>query len=133
MKPCINLRRVFGRRYKVVYDPIYYAELGADATREEPQLMRIPCMRGYIRPFGTAKLAACASQYGPITDALWKLPFIEIVGSEAVFSPTRFAAVATIMGPQLLNPMPLERRRELAKFKAMIGRLTIDTRSCGRK
>lgn len=59
---CLNLKRIFGERYKVAYEESYYAEYGPNAYREDPWLMVLLCQHGEICPWGGQNLAACPPQ-----------------------------------------------------------------------
>ena len=55
---CINLRDMFGDRFKVTYDKAYHAEHGERGRTIDTWLMVVPCRYGHIFPYGGAQLAA---------------------------------------------------------------------------
>ena len=52
---CINLKEMFGDRYKVTYEESYYADHGETAYKEDPWLMILLCQHGHICPWGGPK------------------------------------------------------------------------------
>jgi hypothetical protein len=127
MPDCINLKRRFGDRYKVVYEEAYYAEYGENAVREAPDYMIIPCRHGHICPWGGENLAACTRRRGPIANRLKALPFVEVAqdgddGANVVFSVEHFDEVAKIMQARRRPVLSDERRAELAEQMRNINR-----------
>ena len=80
---CVNLKQLFGKRYRVEYEESYYAEHGERARMEDPWLMIIRCQHGHICPWGGELLAACTNDSAPIiVKRLLALPFINHAESQ---------------------------------------------------
>jgi len=123
---CINLRERFGRRYRVEYEPSYYAERGAGARADDPWPMVIPCENGHICPWGGSTLTACTKAAGSVANRLKALPFTTVAqdgsdGANVLFDVNHFDVVATIMKPRRRRRLSPEARRaageRLAKYQ----------------
>jgi hypothetical protein len=120
---CINLKKRFGRRYRVTYEESYHAEYGPNARVEDPWLMIIPCQYGEICPWGDDNLAACTKTAGRIAKRLKALPYCRVVqdgddGANTVFPVDHFDEVASIMLPRRRRRLSPEARQRLAEAGA---------------
>ena len=102
---CVNLKKQFGREYKVVCEESYHSEYGANARTEDPWLMVVLCQNGHICPWGGSMLAACTDKNGSIANLLRKNPLVNVVhdgddGVNAVFNMKHFDEIANIMKPR---------------------------------
>ena len=124
---CVNLKRRFGKRYRVKYEASYYAERSKHAWGEDPWLMIVLCQHGHICPWGGDLLAACTNKRGPTARRLLSLPFILREqsqvgddGANVVFPVDHFAEVAAIMKPRRRRRLTEEQRAaataRLAKY-----------------
>lgn len=68
--PCVNLKQLFGDRYKISFDPA--AETWGN--RRDPWLMQIPCRYGTIYPHGGDVLAIDLTGRNIIANRLSALP-----------------------------------------------------------
>lgn len=124
MSQCINLKRRYGKLYRVKYEESYYAERGQGARAEDPWLMTLLCLHGHICPWGGELLAACTNNSGALAGRLMRLEFIRRdlsqVGSDgvnAVFHIEHFDEVASLMKPRKRRQMSPE-QREAVRLRA---------------
>jgi len=121
---CVNLKREFGKRYRVRYEESYFAEYGENARVEDPWLMIIPCRNGHICPWGGEDLAAITGRSGSVANRLKALPFTTLVqeGSEGVvvlFHVKHVEEVAEIMKPRRRRRLsPEERARRVDRLRS---------------
>ena len=54
----INLRTRFGHRFRIDWDPAYYAQYGCHARLDDPHYQIIPGGRGHVYPWDATTLAA---------------------------------------------------------------------------
>ncbi len=119
VKP-INLKQRFGRRYKIEYDPAYYAEYGKRARIEDPWLQIIPCHHGEIFPFGGDLLAASTSCKGSIATRLSKLNCCELQqdgsdGVTVIFHVDDFRKIADLIRPRRRRQLTEAQRKAFLK------------------
>jgi hypothetical protein len=117
---CINLKELFGKRYKVVYEEAYDAEHGENAYREDRWLMIMLCQNGHICPWGGSTLAACTSKAGSIAKRLKALPFTSVAqegddGANVLFDIEHFAEVAKIIKPRRRKQLSEEQKQQLTE------------------
>ncbi len=117
---CVNLKREFGKTYRVRYEESYYAEYGPNARVEAPWLMVIPCRNGYICPLGGRDLVACTNHLGPVANVLKSLPFTRMAqdgddGCNIQFDVKHFDEVARIMKPRRRRRLSPEERAKRIK------------------
>ena len=111
MMQCVNLKEMFGDRYRVVYEEAYSAEHGEGGRRIDPWLMTIPCLYGLIYPHGEQELAACCNRR-LVRGRLAALACCEVIqkgDTETVvtFGAEHFEQVAEVLRPRkrrLLRP-----------------------------
>jgi hypothetical protein len=126
---CLNLKKEFGDKYRVVYEESYYAEYGPHARVEDPWLMIIPCRNGHICPWGGRFLAACTNNLGPVANPLMALPFARTSqigdGANIHFDAEHFEEVARIMKPRKLRWLsPEEQTKRTRRLRAYWGHVT---------
>ena len=115
----INLRRRFGRRFKVKYEPAYEAEHGRGARVEDPWLMVLPCRYGHLYPFGGTLLAASVDGHPNVAGVLRRLRCCRIHQDgdfgelTVVFDVADFPKVAKIMKPRRRRVLSEEARQAL--------------------
>ena len=103
----INLKKQFGRRYRVTYEESYHAEHGPNARVEYPWLMIIPCKYGQLYPWDESTLAASVDGYPKVAGQFRRLKCCRVhqdgdFGELTVlFDIADFAKVARIMRPPL--------------------------------
>jgi len=117
---CVNLKEMFGDRYKATHEESYFAEHGENAIREDPWLLIIPCYSGHICPWGGNDLAACTDKAGPVVNRLKALPFATVAqdgsdGANIVFDVVHFNQVAEIMKPRRRKRLSEEQKRANAE------------------
>jgi hypothetical protein len=119
---CINLKQMFGDRFKVAYEESYQADYGEGATREYPWYLQISCQHGHISPWDGTRLAACTSTNSQIATRLRKLPFLDREatqdgddGINAVFDMEHFEEVARIIKPRKRRRLPEGQRQAAAE------------------
>ncbi len=102
---CVNLKKQFGRRFKVEYEESYYTER-TKQTIEDPWLMIVPCRYGHIFPHGGSLLAASVDGHPNVAGVLRRLRCCQVhqdgdFGELTVlFNLTDFGAVASILRPR---------------------------------
>lgn len=109
MSECINLQEQFGTRWRIEYEPSYYADRGERTRTEDPWLQVIPCQHGHLCPWGSDLLAASTNGRGVIAKRLKALPFVTVEqdgsdGVNASFPVDHFDEVAKIMKPKRKRP-----------------------------
>jgi hypothetical protein len=121
---CLNLKRRFGRRYRVTYEESYWAEHGPGAWAEDPALMIIPCKYGHFFPWDTATLAASVDGHPNVAGRLRRLKCCRVVqggdlGELTVsFDVADFPQVARITRPRRRRRLSEPARRRLAEAGA---------------
>jgi len=123
MPDCINLKEMFGERFKIDVEESYYAERPEFRAAELPWLMMIPCQNGHICPWGGSNLAACTNGSGAIAKRLKDLSFTTVAqdgadGANVVFDVAHFDQVAEIMLPRRRRRLSPEARQRLAEAGA---------------
>ncbi len=110
MRPsCMDLRQLFGDKYRLAVEESYYAERPQFRKQEEPWLTFIVCRYGQIGVWGGNLLVASTRGLGSVAIRLKALPFAQVVqdGSDGVnvtFALEHFDAVAEIMKPRKRRP-----------------------------
>ena len=117
---CIDLRKRFGRRYRIGRDPSYASEHGPRAWRSDPWLDLILCKHGEIGPYGGEMLLACTKRKGPIAKRLAALECVDVTqdgidGVNVKFPVDDLAAVAKVMRPRCRRQLSPEEKAELVK------------------
>ena len=113
---CINLRKQFGKRYRVRHEESFYAEGRRVAC---PGLMILLCKYGDVYPFGGRMLAAAVDGHPKIAGTLRRLECVEVFqdgdfGEVTVaFNVDDFAKVARIMRPRRRRQVTPEQRAEM--------------------
>ena len=117
---CVNLKRLFGKRFRVRYEESYYAQYGPHARTDDPWLQIIPCDMGHIYPHGGDMLAASTNKPGPTVRKLKALPGVIVHqdgsdGANILFHIDQFDAVAEIMRPKRRRQWTEEQRAAAAE------------------
>lgn len=117
---CVNLKKMFGKRYRVRYEESYWAEHGENARVEDPWLMVIPCRNGHISPWGGFNLVASTNHLGPVANALKRLPFTTMIregddGCDVLFDIQHVDAVLQVMKPRKRRRLSPEERAKRTK------------------
>jgi hypothetical protein len=120
METCINLKKRFGGRYRVVYEESYFAEHGQTTRADDPWLQVLLCQHGHIYPHGGDVLAASTNTRGGIARKLAALDCTTVVqdgsdGINATFHVRDFERVAELMKPRRRRRLTLEQRRAAAE------------------
>ena len=124
---CVNLKKMFGKRYRVRYEESYRAEHGENARVEDPWLMVIPCRNGHISPWGGFGLVASTNHPGPVANALKQLPFTSVIregedGCDVLFDIRYVDAVLQIMKPRKRRRLsPEERAKRTKRLHGILG------------
>lgn len=113
---CLNLRKLFGDRFKISNDPAARYEPN---SRNDPWLFIIPCKFGEIYPHSGDKLAVmvCGNRKVPETRNLG-LSVHQDGDTEAVFlfTPGQFDQVAEVVQPRKKRQVSEKERRRLAEI-----------------
>ncbi|MEQ8788898.1 MAG: hypothetical protein RIC55_21480 [Pirellulaceae bacterium] len=118
---CINLKKQFGRRYRIAYEESREAEFGEGARTVDPRLMFIPCQYGHIFPWGGDLLAASVDGHGRIARRVASMDCCTVVqdGDDgeltATFNADDFKQVASLMRPRRRKQLSEERHRKLVE------------------
>lgn len=120
---CVNLKELFGDRFKLDVDESYYAERSEFRREEEPWLTHIICLHGTIGVWGDNLLVASTSSTGPVAKRLKALPFIQVAqdasdGVNVVFPVQHFEEVAEIMRLRKRRRISEEQRARLVEAGA---------------
>jgi hypothetical protein len=115
---CVNLKKVFGSRFKVTWEESYFAEHGRSARADDPWLQIIPCQHGHIYPYGGDMLVASTAKPGRVARALIQLDCTKLWrdgddGVDVLFDVDDFEPVAEQMKPRRRRRLSPERRAKL--------------------
>ena len=107
---CVDLRKRFGKTYRIIND-----ESAQGPRDRDPWVATIPCTKGHIYPQGGARLAAFRER-GPTAQRLKRLPCVQVQcdgddGVAVVFDVADFDAVAAIMKPRRRRSLSPEQRQ----------------------
>lgn len=123
---CVNLKEMFGDRFKIDVDESYYAERPELRREEEPWLTHVVCQHGHIGVWGEDLLVAATNSAGSVAMRLKALPFVQVAqdgadGVNVTFPLEHFDAVAEIMKPRKRRRLSEEQRaaniERLAKYQ----------------
>jgi hypothetical protein len=111
--PCIDLKQLAGKRYRLDYDP------ARQKRDDDPWLLTIPCRHGHIYPH-SAELLGIATNTRTTGLKLAKLPGVEMWqdgddGCNLTFPPHVFAKVASVVKPKRRKVLSEEQRQKLAE------------------
>jgi len=98
---CLNLRELFGKRFRVMYEESYHAQYGPGARREDPHLMILLCRYGHLFAWQGNELAASVDGHPNVAD---------------------FAKVARIMRPRRRRQVSQAQRDRLRAMGFQKGR-----------
>lgn len=106
---CLNLRKLFGDRFKIRHEESYLAERPEFRQEEEVWLQIIPCQHGHIYPYGGTLLAWSSDNRGAVCKRVCRLPFVSIVqdgddGVNLTFDACHFDQVAALVKPKQKPP-----------------------------
>ena len=118
---CVNLRKVFGDRFRVKYEESYYVEKPEFRAEEAPWLMIIVCQHGHICPWDGNRLLFCSDTRGPVLNRVMRLPYVRVAqlgsdGGNVTFPVEHFAEVAAIVRPKRRKRLSPERRAQMARI-----------------
>jgi len=118
---CVNLKRRFGRQYRVTYEESYVAQYGEGGRTEDPWLMILRCLHGHIFPHGGETLAASTNRHGKIAKQLLSLSSTTIHqhgddGVTVLFHVDDFDAVAEHLKPRRRRQVSEQERVRLAEL-----------------
>jgi hypothetical protein len=114
---CINLKKRFGMKYRITFDPAYDP---ANRPREklDPWYMQIPCRVGTIYPHGGAKLAVEVDGHKRVKAKLRRLGCCQLHQDghnfgAFIFDAKDFDTVAKILRPHRKRQLSDEQREGL--------------------
>jgi hypothetical protein len=116
--PCVDLRAMFGERFRFTDDPSLAAERSDRRRTERARLTRIPCAAGgFIAPAGGRRLLAFATTRRRRLRDLRCVRIAQDGGDELIvtFDVTDLEAVATVLGAKRRRRLSDQHR---AKLKA---------------
>lgn len=134
---CLNLRKLYGQKYKIRHEESYAAEKQDFRTEEEPWLQIIPCQHGHVFPHGGQQLAWSSRTTGSIASKVLALPFVipHQQGDDGVtvlFDAQHLEEIAAIVKPKLKPPkrvMTPEQKQKaverIAKYKFLPQKKTV--------
>jgi hypothetical protein len=118
---CVNLKAIFGQRYRVCHDESFAAE----RRREDcPELMVLLCRYGHIFPHGSNMLGASVDGFPKVAGALRRLKCCRVHQDgdfgelTFLFDVGEFATVARIMQPRRRRRLSETQRSKLAEAGA---------------
>ena len=111
----MDLKELFGDRFRLEVEESYYAERPEFRREEEPWLTQIVCQYGHIGVWGGNLLVASTNKAGTVARRLKALPFVQVAqdggdGVNVTFDLEHFEAVAEIMKPRKRRPAFAEQR-----------------------
>ena len=69
MTPCIDLRQIAGKRYRIGRDEAYAAEYGARGFTDDPWLITIPAQFGHFYPHSDKLIGFATNNRGHVARA----------------------------------------------------------------
>lgn len=120
MSNCINLKKRFGKDYRVKREESYYADHGEHARKDDPWLQIIPCRRGsHIFPWGGKMLAVSLARRSKLAGMLLTLGG-ELLqdgddGQTVGFDVSLFEDVAKVMRPHKRRKWSQEQKEAAAE------------------
>ena len=124
MRPkCVDLRKLYGDRFKMGLEESYFAERPEFRKQERPWLTHILCQYGTIGVWGDNDLVACTTRNGATASKLRKLPFARVAqdgsdGVNVVFDLKHFDEVAEIMKPRRRRQLSEQEKQRLIEMGA---------------
>jgi hypothetical protein len=120
--PRVNLRALFGDRFRVGFEESYHAQYGAHARVDNPWLQLLLCEKGTIGPWGGTKLVASTNTSGATATALKALACVQVKqdGADGVNAIFDVADVDQVL--RLLKPRRRRRPNYIAEQRQAIGR-----------
>jgi len=123
MTDCIDLKKRFGKRWKVTYEESHSAEFGENGRTSDPWLMIVPCRHGHLFPWGGDLLAASTDRRGGVARKLRALDCTQIRqdgddGLTASFHVDDVKVVAKLMKPRTRRRLSPEHKAKLAAASA---------------
>lgn len=115
---CVNLREMFGKRWRISWDPAYEPRYVAKEDHD-PWMMQIPCKWGItIYPHGGESLAVEVDGHNRIAKKLGAIPGVVLHqdGDDEktfLFPITVFDPVAAIVDPKRVKQMTDEQKAKL--------------------
>jgi hypothetical protein len=99
MKPPLDLRAEFGRRWRIELDE------AAGGRWKDPWLFTVPCRNGHLFPAGPDRIGAATNRSGAIVRRLRQIDGAEVVadgsdGANVVFPLAAARYVARVMKPR---------------------------------
>ncbi len=96
---CLDLKLLYGERYKIARDP------AAGPRSQDPWLWQIPCLFAHVYPYGPGTLGVSTHRRGAIANRLMALPFVTVTqdasdGINASFPLADADAVFAIVKPR---------------------------------
>lgn len=109
---CLNLRELFGDKFRITHDESYAGERSEFRSAEEPWLQIIPGQLGHVFPWSETRLAAATHRRGPVARRLMAIPGVRVEqdaadGVNVSFLPDLFGQVADLLR--------LKRRRQVSE------------------
>jgi hypothetical protein len=118
---CIDLRALFGDRFKVVRGELHDSPRGSAPDRDDLWLLIILCRRGHIYVHSSSRLGVATGYRGPSAAALAAIPGVEVLqdgddGINAAFRIELFDQVAAIVRPRRRRRLAPEHRQRLIEM-----------------
>ena len=118
MADCIDLKEMFGHRYRIERDEAHAAEYGDGSRVHDPWLLTIPARHGHVYPWGGNRLAFSTTGRGPKAKAISGLPCVRIEqdaddGLTVTFDAADFAVVAKLAKPKTRRKLSPEHKAKL--------------------
>ena len=120
---CINVRKRFGKRYRIAFDPCY-SSFNVPKDKLDPWYMVIPCKYGGLFAWSDTRLVADVTGHPRIASKLLKFDCVEVEhrgdpeNLTVHFDVKDFDQVAAVMKPKKRKRLSEERRRKLAEAGA---------------
>ena len=123
MADCIDLKKRFGKRWKITYEESHGAEFGEHGRTSDPWLMIVPCQHGHLFPWGGDLLAASTDKRGGVARKLLALDCTQVRqdcddGVTVSFHIDDVKAVAKLMKPRTRRRLSPEHRAKLVAASA---------------
>jgi hypothetical protein len=118
---CLNLRDLFGAKYRVTHEESRAADRGDHTRVDDPWTMLVLCEHGHVGAYGDNELYASTNRSGSVAMALRNLDCCRVWmdgsdGLNVVFDVTDAKKVLAVMKPRRRRQLSPEQKARLVEM-----------------